>query len=264
MLLGAIVISACWKEFSSLSLSLLFDCRDLKRATCVRHSCDLLFGRSFLMASCWLAWCLCFRSSDRSFRDFVTESRLWPALSLFFPSEVKWPVSPCFRSLGLEFSCFSFRDFLALFILILFQVSFRVGTQRVSLCDLPCYVHLDCSEAILCFGTRCLMYLLLYLLRDLKSLQVRCFSLFSFLFPNPRVVYWVDVAAERTLQLNYWKEHSIVPSVEAMMLDSQASKLDQEERPEVHARSVCCWYGLDPCPGDLIDSARHGTYVLEV
>jgi hypothetical protein len=172
-----------------LSLSLLFDCRDLKRATCVRHSCDLLFGRSFLMASCWLAWCLCFRSSDRSFRDFVTESRLWPALSLFFPSEVKWPVSPCFRSLGLEFSCFSFRDFLALFILILFQVSFRVGTQRVSLCDLPCYVHLDCSEAILCFGTRCLMYLLLYLLRDLKSLQVRCFSLFSFLFPNPRVVY---------------------------------------------------------------------------
>jgi phosphoethanolamine N-methyltransferase len=47
----------------------------------------------------------------------------------------------------------------------------------------------------------------------------------------------VDVAAERTLQLNYWKEHSIVPSVEAMMLDSQASKLDQEERPEVHARS---------------------------
>lgn len=155
----------------------------------MRHSCDLLFGRSFLMASCWLAWCLCFRSSDRSFRDFVTESRLWPALSLFFPSEVKWPVSPCFRSLGLEFSCFSFRDFLALFILILFQVSFRVGTQRVSLCDLPCYVHLDCSEAILCFGTRCLMYLLLYLLRDLKSLQVRCFSLFSFLFPNPRVVY---------------------------------------------------------------------------
>lgn len=40
-------------------------------------------------------------------------------------------------------------------------------------------------------------------------------------------------AAERALQLNYWKEHSVIPSVEAMMLDSQASKLDQEERPEV-------------------------------
>jgi hypothetical protein len=193
MLLGAIVISACWKEFSSLSLSLS---TLSARATCVRHSCDLLFVRSFLMASCWLASCLCFPSSDRSFRDFVTESRLWPALSLFSPSEVKWPVSPCFRSLGLEFSCFSFRDFLALFVLILFQASFCVGTQRVSFCDLPCYVHLDCVEAVLCFGTRCLMYLLLYLLRDLKSLQVRCFSLFSFLFPNP------VSSTECTLQLS--------------------------------------------------------------
>jgi phosphoethanolamine N-methyltransferase len=41
------------------------------------------------------------------------------------------------------------------------------------------------------------------------------------------------VYSERTLQSNYWKEHSVEPSVEAMMLDSQASKLDLEERPEI-------------------------------
>ena len=38
---------------------------------------------------------------------------------------------------------------------------------------------------------------------------------------------------QRELQRDYWKEHSATLSVEAMMLDSQASKLDQEERPEV-------------------------------
>ncbi|GLJ09388.1 hypothetical protein SUGI_0108210 [Cryptomeria japonica] len=38
---------------------------------------------------------------------------------------------------------------------------------------------------------------------------------------------------ERAVQLSYWKEHSLVLSVEAMMLDSQASKLDKEERPEI-------------------------------
>jgi len=42
-----------------------------------------------------------------------------------------------------------------------------------------------------------------------------------------------EINTERALQLNYWKEHSVIPSVEAMMLDSQASKLDQEERPEI-------------------------------
>lgn len=41
------------------------------------------------------------------------------------------------------------------------------------------------------------------------------------------------VNGERGLQLNYWKEHSVVLSLEAMMLDSQASKLDEEERPEI-------------------------------
>lgn len=152
-----------------------------------------------------------------------------------------------------------------------------------------CFVHIDLvSGIVLCWNTACVVLRSSLLcspwlfwshimfwnsLSNVPSsvssqrfeiVASSVFSVFSFLFPNPRVVYWVDVAAERNLQLNYWKEHSIVPSVEAMMLDSQASKLDQEERPEVHARSVCCWYGLDPCLGDLIDSARHGTFVLEV
>ncbi|KAI5069232.1 hypothetical protein GOP47_0015533 [Adiantum capillus-veneris] len=43
----------------------------------------------------------------------------------------------------------------------------------------------------------------------------------------------MDVSGERDLQRGYWKEHSTVLSVEAMMLDSQASKLDEEERPEI-------------------------------
>ncbi|MCO5574216.1 hypothetical protein L7F22_027998 [Adiantum nelumboides] len=43
----------------------------------------------------------------------------------------------------------------------------------------------------------------------------------------------MDVSGERDLQRGFWKEHSTVLSVEAMMLDSQASKLDEEERPEI-------------------------------
>jgi phosphoethanolamine N-methyltransferase len=39
---------------------------------------------------------------------------------------------------------------------------------------------------------------------------------------------------EREIQKNYWKEHSVGLSVEAMMLDSKASDLDKEERPEVY------------------------------
>lgn len=39
--------------------------------------------------------------------------------------------------------------------------------------------------------------------------------------------------AERDIQKKYWVEHSIDLTVEAMMLDSKASDLDKEERPEV-------------------------------
>lgn len=35
------------------------------------------------------------------------------------------------------------------------------------------------------------------------------------------------------MQKNYWMQHSADLTVEAMMLDSQASNLDKEERPEV-------------------------------
>jgi hypothetical protein len=54
-------------------------------------------------------------------------------------------------------------------------------------------------------------------------------------------------AAERNIQSNYWKEHSVVPSVEAMMLDSQASKLDLEERPEVFSFAHATIYSVFFC-----------------
>ncbi|CAI9113676.1 OLC1v1014322C2 [Oldenlandia corymbosa var. corymbosa] len=38
---------------------------------------------------------------------------------------------------------------------------------------------------------------------------------------------------EREVQKNYWMEHTVDLSVEAMMLDSKAAELDKEERPEV-------------------------------
>ncbi|KAF5193131.1 Phosphoethanolamine n-methyltransferase [Thalictrum thalictroides] len=38
---------------------------------------------------------------------------------------------------------------------------------------------------------------------------------------------------ERDAQKNYWIQHSADLTVEAMMLDSKASDLDKEERPEV-------------------------------
>ncbi len=45
-------------------------------------------------------------------------------------------------------------------------------------------------------------------------------------------------AEERDVQRSYWKEHSTEATVEAMMLDSQASVIDQQERPEVRGRDV--------------------------
>lgn len=44
---------------------------------------------------------------------------------------------------------------------------------------------------------------------------------------------------EREVQKNYWIQHSADLTVEAMMLDSQASDLDKEERPEVMLLSAC-------------------------
>ncbi|XP_062118017.1 phosphoethanolamine N-methyltransferase 2 [Humulus lupulus] len=45
--------------------------------------------------------------------------------------------------------------------------------------------------------------------------------------------YENNVFEEREIQRSYWKEHSADLTVEAMMLDSKASDLDKEERPEV-------------------------------
>lgn len=39
---------------------------------------------------------------------------------------------------------------------------------------------------------------------------------------------------ERKVQKTYWMEHSKDLTMEAMMLDSHASELDKEERPEVY------------------------------
>jgi len=43
-------------------------------------------------------------------------------------------------------------------------------------------------------------------------------------------------AAERDAQKTYWEQHSKVPTVEAMMLDSKAAEIDRMERPEVRRR----------------------------
>lgn len=45
--------------------------------------------------------------------------------------------------------------------------------------------------------------------------------------------------SERKVQLQYWKEHSSEPTMEAMMLDSKASEIDQMERPEVLSTLGC-------------------------
>lgn len=51
---------------------------------------------------------------------------------------------------------------------------------------------------------------------------------------------------ERDVQKSYWMEHSKDLTVEAMMLDSRASELDKEERPEVYSLSSlrCLWMFL--------------------
>jgi len=43
-------------------------------------------------------------------------------------------------------------------------------------------------------------------------------------------------AKERESMRAFWAEHSSKPSVESMMLDSQAAEIDSEERPEVRGR----------------------------
>lgn len=43
----------------------------------------------------------------------------------------------------------------------------------------------------------------------------------------------MTMSDEREIQKSYWIQHCADLSVEAMMLDSKASDLDKEERPEV-------------------------------
>lgn len=51
----------------------------------------------------------------------------------------------------------------------------------------------------------------------------------------------VVVGQEREIQKNYWAEHSVDLTVEAMMLDSKAADLDKEERPEVISLFSWIW-----------------------
>lgn len=56
-----------------------------------------------------------------------------------------------------------------------------------------------------------------------------CFLFFFF----TKIGFGCLTGEERDVQKSYWMEHSAELTVEAMMLDSQASDLDKEERPEV-------------------------------
>lgn len=65
------------------------------------------------------------------------------------------------------------------------------------------------------------------------------------------ICFCVAGEKEREVQKNYWMEHSADLTVEAMMLDSKASDLDKEERPEVTSLSLslllcesmtACWF----------------------
>ena len=50
--------------------------------------------------------------------------------------------------------------------------------------------------------------------------------------PAPPAAGGVD-AAERESMRAFWAEHRTKPSVESMVLDSQAAEIDSKERPEV-------------------------------
>lgn len=45
---------------------------------------------------------------------------------------------------------------------------------------------------------------------------------------------WCVLEQEREIQKSYWMEQAAELTLEAMMLDSEASDLDKEDRPEVH------------------------------
>jgi hypothetical protein len=77
--------------------------------------------------------------------------------------------------------------------------------------------------------------------------KVRLLDSFLFIFFRLDLEWenWVSiwkmvrfVEEEREMQKNYWIEHSADLTVEAMMLDSKASDLDKEERPEVKFLSL--------------------------
>lgn len=62
------------------------------------------------------------------------------------------------------------------------------------------------------------------------------------------VLFWQNVVVpgkgqERDVQVAYWKEQTQSATLEAMMLDTQASEIDQIERPEVQELSYVTSFG---------------------
>jgi len=55
-----------------------------------------------------------------------------------------------------------------------------------------------------------------------------------------RAQAFVSPTNERDVMRAFWHEHSAQPSMESMMLDSKASEIDIEERPEVCQGRVLC------------------------
>lgn len=47
-------------------------------------------------------------------------------------------------------------------------------------------------------------------------------------------VLCVEVGKEREIQKSYWMEQTAELNLEAMMLDSEASDFDKQDRPEVY------------------------------
>ena len=58
-------------------------------------------------------------------------------------------------------------------------------------------------------------------------------------------------STERAAQKNYWLQHTEKPTVEAMMLDSQAAVIDQLERPEAGLRRFGPIRCLEPAAAPL-------------
>lgn len=63
---------------------------------------------------------------------------------------------------------------------------------------------------------------------------------------------WCVLEQEREIQKSYWMEQAAELTLEAMMLDSEASDLDKEDRPEVHFSACFFFFFSQLLPRPLI------------